>query len=78
MGKIYQHLFLEERSLIQTQLSMGFSPAAIAAGLKRARSTVTREMYRNGWRPAVQRAHLGRPPIAGGTTFCSLRSRPAG
>jgi transposase, IS30 family len=66
MGKVYEHLSLEERCLIQTQLSMSFSPAAIAAGLKRARSTVTREMKRNGWRPEWQRPDRGRPPIAGG------------
>jgi IS30 family transposase len=43
---------LEERSLLQTQLSMGWRPAAIAAGLQRARSSITREMLRNGWQAA--------------------------
>jgi IS30 family transposase len=66
MGKSYTHLSLEERCLLQTQLSMGFSPAAIAAGLKRARSTITREMHRNNWRPESLRSGRGRPPIAGG------------
>ena len=77
MGNSYEHLSLADRSLIQTQLSMGFSPAAIAAGLKRARSTISREMHRNGWRPAAERTHLGRPPIAGGyyAVFAEKRAR---
>jgi IS30 family transposase len=45
---------LEERVTLQTQLQMGWSPAAIAAGLQRARSTVTREMARNGWKRASE------------------------
>src|SRR5690349_11894392 len=64
MGKIYCHLDLQERALIETQLALGMRPAAIAAGLMRARSTVTREMLRNGWKP--ERVHRGRPTIAGG------------
>lgn len=64
MGKIYCHLGLQERALIETQLALGMRPAAIAAGLMRARSTVTREMRRNGWKP--ERVHRGRPTIAGG------------
>jgi IS30 family transposase len=66
MARTFNHLSLEERCLIQTQLSMGFRPAAIAAGLRRARSTITRETRRNGWRPEAERADRGRPPIAGG------------
>ncbi len=77
MARTYKHVSLEERCLIQTQLSVGFSPAAIAAGLKRARSTITREMHRNGWRPESQRADRGRPPIAGGyyAPFAEKRAR---
>jgi len=33
---------------------MGWKPAAIAAGLQRPRSTVHRELRRNGWRPAAE------------------------
>ena len=54
MGRNYRQLSLEERALIQTQLSMGWSPAAIAAGLQRARSTVLRELRRNGWRTSAE------------------------
>ncbi len=66
MGKTYKQLTLEDRCLIQTQLSMGWSPAAIAAGLQRARSTITREMARNRWKPEAEGIRRGRPPIAGG------------
>jgi IS30 family transposase len=58
MGKSYKHLSLAERALLQTQLVLRWSPAAIAAGLQRARSTITREMARNGWQPE--------PKVAGG------------
>ena len=54
MGSKYKQISLEERALIQTQLSMGWSPAAIAAGLQRARSTVHRELRRNGWQPSAK------------------------
>jgi IS30 family transposase len=66
MGKTYKHLSLEERTLLQTQLGMGCSPAAIAAGLQRERSTVTREMGRNGWRPVTVPRRPGRPRLLEG------------
>ena len=62
----YQYLSLAERSLIQTQLSMGWSPAAIAAGLQRARSTVLREIRRNRWDPKKTQRKRGRPYVAAG------------
>jgi IS30 family transposase len=49
MAKGYKHLQVEERCLIQAQLSLRQSPAAIAAGLCRSRSTILREIARNGW-----------------------------
>ena len=66
MAKTYKQLTMEDRCLIQTQLSMSWSPAAIAAGLQRARSTITREMARNGWKAEPEGIRRGRPPIAGG------------
>jgi IS30 family transposase len=66
MGKRYGQLSMEERCLIQAQLSMCWSPAAIAAALQRARSTITREMARNHWKPFRQGTTRGRPPVAGG------------
>lgn len=50
MGQGYRHLRLEDRVVIETQLGLGLSAAAIAAGLMRSRSTITREIGRNGWR----------------------------
>ena len=75
MGKSYTHLSLEERCLLQTQLEMGFSPAAIAAGLKRARSTITREMARNGWRSEPSPRLRGRPRKAGGYRSAQAQDR---
>ena len=66
MGKHYKQLSIEERTLIQTQLAIGVKPAAIAKGLGRCASTISRELKRNGWvRPKSQRAR-GRPLLAGG------------
>jgi IS30 family transposase len=66
MGKKYSHLSMEERSMIQKQLSMGFKPGQIACGLGRPASTVSRELRHNGWiHPPTHRSR-GRPPVAGG------------
>ena len=66
MAKIYQHLDYAERVLIQTQLSLGMKPSSIAAGLERSRSTVVREIRRNGWLTGVTRRVPGgyRAPLA--------------
>ena len=61
MPRSFRHLDLSERIFIQTQLSLGIRPAGIAADLRRARSTISREIRRNGWR-----AHLRKGAIAGG------------
>ena len=54
MSGSYIHLELAERALIETQLSLGLSPAAIAAGLRLARSTIMRDLLA---RPRVIRPH---------------------
>jgi len=66
MGKIYQQLSIEERTMIQTQLEMGIKPAAIAVGLNRSASTLSRELRRNGWARSRTPRGPGRPPMAGG------------
>jgi IS30 family transposase len=66
MPRSYSHLDSQERALIETQLTLGMRPAAIAAGLMRARSTVTREIGRNGWMSPPELARRGRTRIAGG------------
>ena len=43
MPRSFRHLVLSERIFIETQLSQGMRPAGIAAVLKRARSTISRE-----------------------------------
>ncbi|OZB74468.1 MAG: hypothetical protein B7X29_10715, partial [Halothiobacillus sp. 13-55-115] len=72
MGKIYKQSSIEERALIQTQLAMGVKPTAIAMGLNRSASTISRELHRNGWRRRFasggvealkkDRPRAGRPP----------------
>jgi IS30 family transposase len=66
MGKYYSQLSLVERTLLQAQLVLRWSPAAIAAGLQRARSTIIREMARNGWHPATASRRPGRPRLLDG------------
>ena len=52
--------------MIHTQLEMGLNPAAIAVGLNRSASTLSRELRRNGWTRPKTRRGPGRPPVAGG------------
>ncbi len=66
MGKIYQQLSIEERTMIQTQRGMGIKPAAIAVGLNRSASTLSRELRRNGWVRLRAPRGPGRPSVAGG------------
>src|SRR4030065_2616503 len=47
MKKKYKQLSLEERTLIQTQLSMRFKPTHIARELGRSASTICRELRRH-------------------------------
>ena len=77
MPKKYQHITLDDRTLIQTQLQQGFKPAAIAASLGRPRSCVTRELARNGWKSPSAARSVGRPAIAGGyaSSRANLRAR---
>ena len=66
MGKNYKQLSIEERTMIQTQLSMGHKPGQIARELGRSAGTLSRELKRNGWlRPKLPRC-VGRPLLAGG------------
>ena len=75
MQKKYTHLSLEDRVLIQTQLQLGFKPAAIAAGLNRPRSCISRELARNGWQPPPKVRPIGRPPLAGGYQSTQAQKR---
>lgn len=61
----YKQLSIEERSVIQAQLTLGFKPSWIAVGLGRSVSTISRELRRNGWVKAKEKPGRGRPAIAG-------------
>ena len=61
----YKPLSIEERSVIQTQLTLGFKPSWIAVELGRSVSTIIRELRRNGWMKAKAPPRRGRPTIAG-------------
>lgn len=61
----YKQLSIEERSVIQAQLTLGLKPSWIAVELGRSVSTISRELHRNGWvKPRVDPGR-GRPMIAG-------------
>jgi len=77
MGKIYKQLSIEERTMIQTQLEMGIKPAAIAVGLHRSASTLSRELRRNGWARPKARPEPGRPAVAGGYRAAVTHQRRA-
>ena len=63
---LYDQLSVEEITIIQTPLAMGMKPSAIARGLERSPSTVSRELRRNGWVSPKARRRPGRPAAAGG------------
>src|ERR1022692_3066512 len=75
MPRSYSHLNSQERALIETQLTFGMRPAAIAAGLTRAKSTVIRELRRNGWQSPTDLARRARTRIAGGYRCVSADRR---
>jgi IS30 family transposase len=75
MGNIYTQLSLQERTMIHTQLERGLTPAAIALGLHRSASTLSRELRRNGWTRPTTRRGPGRPPIAGGYRAAAAHTR---
>jgi IS30 family transposase len=75
MGKNYSQLSIEERTMIQTQLEMGMRPAAIALGLNRSASTLSRELSRNGWVCAKACCGPGRPLMAGGYRATAAQDR---
>ncbi len=66
MPRKYQHLDIQERTIIETQLRLGVRPGSIAVSLSRARSTILREIRRNGWRSLRELSSQGRTRVAGG------------
>lgn len=74
MGK-YKQISIEERSVIQAQLALGFKPSWIAVGLGRSVSTISRELHRNGWVKDKKKRARGRPAITGKYRAASAQSR---
>ena len=68
MGEHYSHLDIRERAVVEMNLALGKCPAQIAVYLSRSRSTITREMARNGWHAAYY--DRGRRRIAAGGYRC--------
>src|SRR5277367_1800420 len=66
MGSHYTQLKPEERAMVQMHLSLGSHPSKIAFYLGRARSTITRELVRNGWQRPRLIARTGPKLVAGG------------
>ena len=77
MPKPYKHLSLEERALMQVWLDHNLSLRAIARKLRRACSTITRELSRNTTPPAVTCATPapGRPRTARGYRCATAQTR---
>ena len=73
MGQRYDQLSAEERGAIQAFLQGGDTPGAIAVKLQRARSTIKREIHRNGIRPPGR--PWGRPPVDYAAKQASARAR---
>lgn len=70
MGKHYEQLSAEERGVIFAMMREGCSMRAVGEALGRAPSTISRELRRNGYRPAHLRDIRGRTQcIAGGYAF---------
>ena len=76
MKRKYGHLKIEERAIIETQLGLGVKPGAIASSLSRARSTILREVRRNGWRSVGELVTDRRTRVAGGYR-CVIAERRA-
>lgn len=75
MERKYKHITLSDRTLIQTQLQQGFSPAGIAESLGRHRSSITRELARNGWKSPPTVGSVERPLLAGGYSSSQANQR---
>lgn len=83
MGKHYAQLCAEERGAIMAMQARGASGRDIARVLRRACRTVSRELRRNGHRPAGGRKPRGRPRLhpgydatRAGTRARRLRHKP--
>jgi transposase, IS30 family len=76
MGERYTHLDIRERAVIEMNVALGKRPAQIAVYLNRSRSTITRELTRNGWHAAYY--DRGRRRIGAGGYRCEKADLRAG
>jgi IS30 family transposase len=77
MAAGYTHLKGEERAMIQMHLSLGTCRGKIAFYLGRSRSTVTRELARNGWERPKILPRSGKKLMAGGYSCGNADRRAA-
>lgn len=75
MKEVYRHLDIRERAVIEMQLEMGTRPSVVARYLNRSRSTITRELHRNGWRRRGVLPRPGRKTPSGGYDCESAEGR---
>jgi IS30 family transposase len=79
MSEGYSQLKPEERAMIQMHLSIGTRPGKIAFYLGRARSTITRELARNGWQRPRLVARMPKPvQLSRETIYTALYAMPRG
>jgi len=75
MAKSYDQLDIRERAVIEMNLALGKRPGTIAVYLNRARSTITREIRRNGWRRPTITPRPGKKMPSGGYRCGSAEQR---
>lgn len=76
MGKNYEHLSIEEKTMIQLGLEQDCALRAIARRMQRSPSTITRELARNDWTcPAARPRKRGRPPVGCGYRATAAHER---
>jgi IS30 family transposase len=75
MTRNYEHLSAEERGTIMAMKLQGGSARSIARALRRAPSTICRELQRNGYKAEDELGPMGRPRIAGGYDACRAGRR---
>jgi IS30 family transposase len=63
MGQHYKQLDASERNFLQSSLNKGHSQAAIALALQRSRSTISREIARNGKTRSAYDAAIAREAV---------------
>lgn len=66
MTTVYTLLSIEEPAIIQAKFALGIRPSAIATGVNRSPSTISRELTRSSWIRPKATPRPGRSVVAGG------------